>query len=122
MNSTSMAVNNVLSRRGLCKAVRECPDAAGFAHVLTEDPSVADRWKGSTCSREDGRLYIVPYYQNGSVQVRLFTRFGEIVTNEYKCLCSRQRQRTISTPTGTTGNKSGSTGLSFPTEIEVELY
>ena len=43
-----MAVNEELSRPGLCKAVRECPDAAGFAHVLIEDKSVSDRWKGLT--------------------------------------------------------------------------
>ena len=92
-----MAVNEELSRPGLCKAVRECPDAAGFAHVLIEDKSVSDRWKGLTYSRGDGRLYIVPYDQYGSVQVR----FGEMVTNAYECLCSRQRQRTISTSTGT---------------------
>ena len=92
-----MAVNEELSRPGLCKAVRECPDAAGFAHVLIEDKSVSDRWKGLTYSRGDGRLYIVPYNQCGSVQVR----FGEMVTNAYERLCSRQRQRTISTPTGT---------------------
>ena len=92
-----MAVNEELSRPGLCKAVRECPDAAGFAHVVTEDQSVADRWKGITYSREDGRLYIVPYHQFGSVQVR----FGRMVRNAYERLCSRQRQRTISTPTGT---------------------
>lgn len=92
-----MAVNEELSRPGLCKAVRECPDAAGFAHVVTEDQSVADRWKGITYSREDGRLYIVPYDQFGSVQVR----FGRMVRNAYELLCSRQRQRTISTPTGT---------------------
>ena len=92
-----MTVNEELSRPGLCKAVRECPDAAGFAHVVTEDQSVADRWKGITYSREDGRLYIVPYHQFGSVQVR----FGRMVRNAYERLCSRQRQRTISTPTGT---------------------
>ena len=92
-----MAVNEELSRPGLCKAVRECPDAAGFAHVLIEDKSVSDRWKGLTYSRGDGRLYIVPYDQYGSVQLR----FGEMVTNAYECLCSRQRQRTISTSTGT---------------------
>ena len=92
-----MAVNEELSRPGLCKAVRECPDAAGFAHVLLEDKSVSDRWKGITYSRGDGRLYIVPYDQYGSVQVR----FGEMVTNAYERLWSRQRQRAISTPTGT---------------------
>ena len=92
-----MAVNEELSRPGLCKAVRECPDAARFAHVLIEDKSVSDRWKGLTYSRGDGRLYIVPYDQYGSVQLR----FGEMVTNAYECLCSRQRQRTISTSTGT---------------------
>jgi len=92
-----MAVNEEFSRPGLCKAVRECPDAAGFAHVLTEDKSVSDRWKGITYSRGDGRLYIVPYDQYGSVQVR----FGEMVTNAYERLCSRQWQRTMSTPTGT---------------------
>ena len=92
-----IAVNEELSSPGLCKAVRECPDAAGFAHVLIEDKSVSDRWKGLTYSRGDGRLYIVPYNQCGSVQVR----FGEMVTNAYERLCSRQRQRTISTPTGT---------------------
>ena len=92
-----MAVNEELSRPGLCKGVRECPDAAGFAHVVTEDQSVADRWKGITYSREDGRLYIVPYHQFGSVQVR----FGRMVRDAYERLCSRQRQRTISTPTGT---------------------
>lgn len=90
-----MAVNEELSRPGLCTAVRECPDAAGFAHVLTEDKSVADRWKGITYSREDGRLYIVPYHQYGSVQVR----FGEMVTNAYERLCSGGT--TISTPAGT---------------------
>ena len=92
-----MAVNEELSRPGLCKAVRECPDAAGFAHVLIEDKSVSDRWKGLTYSRGDGRLCIVPYNQYGSVKVR----FGEMVTNAYERLRSRQRQRPISTPTGT---------------------
>ena len=95
-----MAVNEELSRPGLCKAVTECPDAAGFAHVLIEDKSVSDRWKGLTYSRGDGRLYIVPYNQYGSVKVR----FGEMVTNAYERLRSRQRQsgqRPISTPTGT---------------------
>ena len=89
-------------------SVQECPNAAGFAHILLKDKTVADRWRELTYSRKDGRAYIFPYYQFGSVQ----ERFGKLVKQACENLWS-QHQR-INKPAGTLEIERGGTNPTRP--------